>query len=1071
MAQEVSYALRIALAAFGVLALDVVAAGQIAWGVLYALVVWAAGCALPRKGILVVACACAFFVCGNAAWSVGSGAAERPAAALWHAALALSAIGLSSWLVLAHRSSLAALATVRMELDELHEQRSVQLREANEVLQSEIGERARAEQQLGRSEAHYLSLIENLPIHVIRKNTDGQFTFASPSFCELLGTPVEQIIGKSDIDFYPQELAEKYRADDVRVMRERQVLNDVEVNQRADGRKAYVQVIKMPIFDAVGELVGMQGIFWDVTERMRAEDQIRESETRKRAILETAMDCILFLDQHGAIVEANHMALETFRYKRQDLIGREFAALLHTPAVHDSFRASLNSYNLDGRVGAMLGCRVELLLVRSDGESFAAEMSTQPIPLLESRGFAIFLRDITARKQAEEALRNAKEAAEAASRAKSLFVANMSHEIRTPLHAIIGITDLLLDGQLAPDQRDYLSLVQDSAEALLAIISDILDFSKIEAGRLELVEEVFDVREWLGDSLKPLAVRAHAKGLELISQVSSQIPDYVLGDQHRLRQVIVNLVGNAIKFTAHGEIVLAVKVQSCPEDRLTLHFTVRDTGIGIPEERRRAIFEAFEQGDNSMTRKFGGTGLGLAISLRLVEMMNGQLVVDSHVGAGSTFCFTADVRPAPPPDVEESRRDKSSLAGIRGLLVDDNAASLAALEEPLRSWHLETACAASSRAAMRVLHTAARQQQPYHLVFVDAHMPDVDGYALARWIHDEGHLGTRVILLLTSGDRVCGIDSPENYGVAACLMKPVKHSELLEAIYLSLNLEPSVDPAVEAAPGDGACPPLRILLAEDSLVNQKLAVGLLQRQGHVVSVANNGREAIAALQHAHYDIVLMDVQMPEMDGLETTTLIRARERRTGGHVPIIAMTACAMQGDREQCLSSGMDGYLTKPIRSARLLATLEEVRQRVAEVASAPTGSEELEVMDWAKALEVVQGDRALLKDMVEAFLEEYPHMLEQIRTAMDATEPPVLQRAAHTVKGSMRYFGAQRAYDVAYEIECLGRQGKVAGADQLLRRLEHEIALLTPALAAFAASGQLPPHVFEQDAPSTNR
>ena len=679
------------------------------------------------------------------------------------------------------------LAQTQAALDQSHEQRSAQLQEAEEVLKSEIDERARAEQQLGDSEAHYLSLIENLPIHVIRKDTKGRFTFASASFCELLGQPLNKVLGRTDFDFYPRELAEKYRADDSRVVQQGQVINDVEINQRADGQNSYVQVIKMPIFDAAGNLAGMQGIFWDVSARMRAEDQLRDSEERKRAILETAMDCMIFLDEHGAVVEANRSALETLGCRRQDVLGRPLAEMFEAEATRNEFRESLARYVADGHMGSMLGRRVELTMIRRDGECFAAEMATQPIPWTGSQGFATFLRDITERKRAERALQDAKEAAEAASRAKSLFVANMSHEIRTPLHAVIGITDLLLDGPLAAGQRDYLKMAQESAESLLAIIDDILDFSKIEAGKLELEEGLFDVHEWLGDTLKPLAVRAHAKGLELVCSAASETPQWLVADQHRLRQVVVNLVGNAIKFTSHGEVAIRVAPGARDERLSTLQFSVRDTGIGVPPEHQQAIFGAFEQGDNSTTRKFGGTGLGLAISARLVELMGGQMSLESREGCGSTFAFTVSCQAAAAPPATECESEVGWLSGTNALVVDDNATARAALEDQLRGWGLRTASAASAREAIGVLRRAAEQGSPYQVLLADASMPDVDGFTIARWVREDSRLSPCVILMLTSGDCRESIARCNALGVAAYFLKPAKRSELLEALRLALH--------------------------------------------------------------------------------------------------------------------------------------------------------------------------------------------------------------------------------------------------------------------------------------------
>lgn len=644
-----------------------------------------------------------------------------------------------------------------------------------------------------------------------------------------------------------------------------------------------------------------------------------------------------------------------------------------------------------------------------------------------------------------------RKAAETANRAKTDFLANMSHEVRTPMNAILGMTELLLDTELAGHQREYVEVIHQGGNSLLALINNVFDYSKIETGTLELEYVYFNVWERIGEVMKTLSPQASGKNIELACRIHPDVPDALIGDPARLRQVIVNLVSNAVKFTDQGEVVLEVTTESQTEGEVVLHFLVADTGMGIPEDKLGLIFEAFTQADTSTTRKYGGAGLGLAISARLVKLMGGRIWAESKVGRGSRFHFTARFHRATmrPPGVPIA--DPVFLQGTRVLIADDNPTNRRILEEMVQNWGMRPASVASADEALKALCDARGRGEPYRLLLSDVNMPGVDGITLAQRIRERPELKDTSVILLSSGARPDDARRAGEFGVAAHLMKPVKQSELYDAIEMTFGGKVTEAVEKQLAPLDKkpSLPPLRILVAEDSLVNQKLAVGLLEKYGHRVVVAGNGKEAVAASSSERFDAVLMDVEMPEMDGFEATAAIRAQERQKGWHLPIIAMTAHAMKGDRERCLEAGMDDYVAKPIRAQQLFRTLESVLANLGSLDAPSIAAARPAGPDWQEALESVGGDFALLRTLVQTALEETPRLLAEIREAAAQRDSATLRRHAHTLKGSLRCFGPTGAFDLARQVADVAQQGNLDEAGRIVEQLEEEMKRLLPALS----------------------
>ena len=732
-------------------------------------------------------------------------------------------------------------------------------------------------------------------------------------------------------------------------------------------------------------------------EHVRQKEALRESEERFRGTFENAAIGIVHIGTTGRFLRVNEKYCTIVGYPRDELIQKPVQDITHPDDV-----AASNPLLWAVLRGESPGYELEKRYLRKDGSVVwvTAWVSLQRDAAGRPAYSISVVQDISERKRLETELRQAKDTAEVANQAKDEFLANVSHEIRTPMNAILGMTELALDTALTEDQRQYLKTIKSAADSLLGLLNDLLDFSKIEAGRLELDVGDFSLRAAVGDTMHTLAVRAHRKGLELIFHVQPDVPDALVGDAVRLRQVLLNLVGNAVKFTDEGEVVVRVETQgdapppSQGTGEVGLRFTVRDTGIGIPPDQQERIFRAFEQEDASTTRKYGGTGLGLTIASQLVALMGGTITVDSALGQGSTFAFTARFGRQLHPAADARASLPFLLKGLRVLVVDDNPTNRQILQEWLTGWQMEPLTVGDGLAALDALWDAVSAGRPYPLVLLDARMPDTDGLALAAKIRKRDELSATRLILLTSGDRPGDLARSREQRMDAYLLKPVQQDELLETIYRVMRranggAPPAASPAGEHEQTRVPAPvakPLRILAAEDNEFNAQLLEQLLGRCGHFVQLASNGREALSLAGEGAFDLLLLDVHMPELDGFQVAQAVRERERTTGGHLPIIALTARSRKEDREQCLAAGMDDFLAKPIQAADLWAAINRI-VGVGSAADRPAPS----LLDPRVLLAACGNDAAILEKICQAFRARLPDHLKAVQDALRGHDAPV--------------------------------------------------------------------------------
>jgi two-component system sensor histidine kinase/response regulator len=895
-------------------------------------------------------------------------------------------------------------------------------------------------------------LIDSLPDFVFFEDPEGQYVLNNRAHLRSMGAERQgDVLGKTVFDFHPPELATRYYKDEMQVVRTGVGIFDKEelALDRSTGETRWRLTSKLPLVDGHGKVTGIIGLSRDITDQKKMEGTIQQERNLLRTVIDNLPDNIYVKDSACRKIIANRADLQILgRGSEEEVLGKTDFEFFSSE-VADKFFADDQSVI---QTGQPVVNREEYYF---DAEGQKHWLLTTKVPLRDPKSQIVGLvgigHDITKRKRAEEALRDAHEELahknrelEKASQFKSEFLANMSHEIRTPMNSILGMTELCMETELNPEQRHYLNSVYSSAQSLLSLLNDVLDISKIEAGRMELYEAEFNLRTEVGRALKFFGCRAAEKGIELLYYIPPDIPNRFVGDALRLRQVLVNLVGNALKFTERGHVIVRANLEGgsggatergngSPDSfgECMLHFTVSDTGIGIPPEKQGSIFESFTQADTSISRRYGGSGLGLTISSKIIEIMGGRIWLKSEVGKGTTFHFTIRLR-TPEKSQQAGTNGDGELTGLPVLIADDNETTRMLLQEMLTAWRMDPRTVENGQAALAELNRAATSGEPYALALMDVNMPGVDGFTAVERIQQSEVLRDTPVIIVSILQTPKMLERLRELRVDAVFSKPFNSSALLGTIQKVMrkkgapivqseneDVEPA--PTIERVCINASPPPLHILLAEDNPMNQEVATIRLKKQGHTVVVAGDGLQAVSAYQKEPFDLILMDVHMPNMDGIEATKRIRKLEEETGGHIPIVALTASAMKGDRERLQAAGMDEHVAKPIQTQELFDAIDRVTQRTRKVETEVTtqtgkvGSS----LNKEDLLAGVEGDKGLLKHLIDTFKDHTPKMLDELREGFEHSDFKRIRYAAHTLKGSLGTFGAKAGWDVAQRLE----------------------------------------------------